>query len=104
MSCSSAQEIDTRFSLGCESTNVSVERSVKDKDTDENEDADRVRKGRPVGGQQSSQLEEIDIDIRVSGLPHCSCETSRKFSCSRTREEDRESPSSASSLRRSTTK
>ena len=29
---SSAQEIDKRFLLGCESTNVSVERSDKDKD------------------------------------------------------------------------
>ena len=40
---SSAQEIDTRFLLGCESTNVSVERSEKDKDTDENVDADQER-------------------------------------------------------------
>ena len=67
---SSAQEIDTRFSLGCESTNertgrlvyscvpVSVERSDKDKDTDENEDADRVRTVRPVGGHQSSDLQQ----------------------------------------------
>ena len=31
---SSAQEIDTRFSLDCESTNLSVERLDKDKDTD----------------------------------------------------------------------
>ena len=66
---SSAEEIDTRFSLGCESTNFSVERSDKDKDTDKDVDADRVRT-RPVGGQQSTQLEEIDIDFRVSGLPH----------------------------------
>ena len=35
-SSSSAQEIDKRFLLGCESTNVSVERSDKDKDADEN--------------------------------------------------------------------
>ena len=67
---SSAQEIDTRFSLGCESTNLSFERSDKDKDADENVDADRVRTERPVGGHQSFQLEEIDIDFRVSGLPH----------------------------------
>ena len=33
---SSAREIDTRFLLGCESTNLSVERSDKDKDADEN--------------------------------------------------------------------
>ena len=44
---SSAQEIDTRFLLGCENINLSVERLDKDKDTDENVDADRVRKGRP---------------------------------------------------------
>ena len=38
----SAQEIDTRFSLDCESTNLFVERLDKDKDTDENvEAADR---------------------------------------------------------------
>ena len=71
---SSAQEIDTRFSLGCESTNLSVERSNKDKDADENVDADRVRTVRPVGSEQSiglfTQREEIDIDFRVSGLPH----------------------------------
>ena len=69
---SSAQEFDTRFLLGCESTNVS-ERLDKDKDADENVDADRVRTGRHVGCEQSdlfTQREEIDIDFRVSGLPH----------------------------------
>ena len=40
---SNVQEIDTRFLLGCESTNLFVERLDKDKDTDENVDADRVR-------------------------------------------------------------
>ena len=25
---------------------------------------------RPVGGKQPTQLEEVDIDFRVSGLPH----------------------------------
>ena len=71
---SSAQEIDKRFLFGCKSTNVSVERSDKDKDADENEDADRVRTGRSVGSEQFTELftqrEEIDIDFRVSGLPH----------------------------------
>ena len=47
-----------------------VERLEKDKDTDKNVDADRVRTARPVGGQWSTQLEGIDIDFRVSGLPH----------------------------------
>ena len=101
---SSAQEIDTRFSLDCESTNLSVERLDKDKDTDENVDADRVRTGRPVGGPQSPQLEEVDIDFRVVWIAICSCETSRKFRCSRTREEDREPPSSTRSSSRSATK
>ena len=71
---SGAQEIDTRFSLDCESTNVPVERSEKDKDADEDVDADRVRTERPVVIGQSiglfTQREEIDIDFRVSGLPH----------------------------------
>ena len=38
---SSAQEIDTRFSLDCKNTNLFVERLEKDKDTDKNVDADR---------------------------------------------------------------
>ena len=55
-SLSSVQEIDKRFLLGCESTNVSVERSNKDKDADENVNADRVRTGRPVGSERSIEL------------------------------------------------
>ena len=76
---SSAQEMDTRFSLGCENTNLSVERSDKDKETDEEVDADRVRTGRPVGGHQSSQLEETDIDFGVSGLPHAVVKQAEHF-------------------------
>ena len=53
---------------------MSFERSDKDNDADENVDADRVRTVRPVGSEQSidffTQREEIDIDFRVSGLPH----------------------------------
>ena len=67
---SSAQEIDTRFSLDCENTNLFVERSEKDKDTDKDVDADRDRTERPVGGHCSHQVDEIDIDFMVSGLPH----------------------------------
>ena len=51
---SSAQEIDTRFLLVCESTNLSFERSV--------------RTGRPVRCEQSelfTQREEIDIDCHM---------------------------------------
>ena len=79
---SSAQEIDTRFFLGCESTSLCVERLDKDKDTDENVDADRVRTGRPVGCEQSdlfTQREEIDIDFRVSGLPHAVVKQAENF-------------------------
>ena len=82
-SSSSAQEINKHFLLGCESTNertgrpvescvpVSVERLDKDKDADENVDADQVRTGRHVNGQPTgsfTQLEEIDIDFKMSGL------------------------------------
>ena len=94
-SSSSAQDIDKRFLLGCESTNertrrpvyncvpVSVERSDKDKDSDENVDADQVRTVRPVGSEQSinlfTQREEIDIDFRVSGLPHAVVKQAENF-------------------------
>ena len=71
---SSAQEIDTRFSLDCENSNLFVERLEKDKDTDKDVDADRDRTRRPVViGQptgSSTPFEEVDIDFRVSGLPH----------------------------------
>ena len=80
-SASSAQEIDRRVSLDCESTNVrtgrlgsscvpvSVECLDQDKYADENEVADHVRTERPVDSEQSiglfAQREEIDIDFRV---------------------------------------
>ena len=70
---SSAQEIETRFSRDCKNTNLFVERPEKDKDTDKEVDADRERTVRPVGCEQSelfTQREEVDIDFRVSGLPH----------------------------------
>ena len=71
---SSAQEIDTRFSRDCKNTNLFVEHSEKDKDTDKDVDADRDRTGRPVVSGQptgsSTTFEEVDIDFRVSGLPH----------------------------------
>ena len=74
---------------------VSVERLDKDKDADEDVDADHVRTGRPVKSGQSiglfTQRQEIDIDFRVSGLPHAAVKQAEKLLCSRTREEDRES-------------
>ena len=71
---------------------MSVECVDENKDTDENVDADQITTERLVSGQSIglfTQLEEIDIDCRVSGLPHavvkqaektstCRCETSRK--------------------------
>ena len=37
---------------------------------DKYEDEDQTRTRRLVGGQQVTQLEEIDIDLRVPGLSH----------------------------------
>ena len=56
------------FSQSC--VPVSVERVDKDKDADESVDADQTRTVRPVSGQPTglfTQLEEIDIDFKVSG-------------------------------------
>ena len=85
-SSSLSQEIEKCVLFGCESTSistrrlvescvpVSVERLDKDKDANENADADHIRTGRLVESGQSiglfKQLEEIDIDFRVYGLPH----------------------------------
>ena len=49
---------------------VSVELVDKDEDAGENVDADQTSTVRPVSGQSFTQLEEIDIDFRVSGLSH----------------------------------
>ena len=80
------REIGKDVLFGCESTNsrlvrlvnapsfsqsfvpMSLERVDKDKDADENVDEDQISTGRLVSGQ--SQREEIDIDFRVSRLPH----------------------------------
>ena len=78
------QEFEKGVLFGCESTNlitvrpvksyvpVSVERLDKDKDADENADADQISTVRLVKSEQSiglfTQCEEIDIDFRVSGL------------------------------------
>ena len=63
--------------------NLSVERVDKDKDADENVDADHVRKGRPVESEQSidlfAQREELDIDFRVSGLPNAVLKQAENF-------------------------
>ena len=61
---------------------MSVERVVKDKDEDENVDANQTRTERPVSGQPTglfTELEEIDIDFRVSGLPHAVVKQAENF-------------------------
>ena len=62
---------------------VSVERSDKDKDADENVDADQISTVRLVKSGQSiglfTQREEIDIDFRVSGYPHAVVKQAEKF-------------------------
>ena len=62
---------------------MSVERLDQDKDADENVDAEHVRTVRPVGSEQSiglfTQREEIDIDFRVSGLPHAVVKPAENF-------------------------
>ena len=94
------QEIRKDVLFGCESTNsrtvrpvngppfsqscvpVSVERVDEVKVADENVDADQTRTGRPVSGQPTclfTQLEEIDIDFRVSGLPHAIVKQAENF-------------------------
>ena len=90
-SLSSAQEIDTRLSLDCENTNLFVERLEKDKDTDKDVDADRVRTVRPVGGRWSLPARGDRPLFQGVWI-------------ARTREEDRESPSSTRSSSRSATK
>ena len=68
------KSIHVSFSLDCKNTSLFVERLEKDKDTDKDVDADRDRTGRlVVSGQPTgscTQLEEVDINFRVSGLPH----------------------------------
>ena len=59
-----------------------VERADKDKHADENVDADQTSTVRLVSGQPIglfTQLEEIDIDFRVSGLPHAVVKEAENF-------------------------
>ena len=63
---------------------VSVKRLDQDEDADENVDADQVRTVRPVESGQPTglftQREEIDIDCRVSALPHAVVKHAENFS------------------------
>ena len=61
---------------------VSVKRSDQDKDADENVDAENVRTGRLVYEQPPglfTQCDDIDIDFRVSGLPHAVVKQAENF-------------------------
>ena len=62
---------------------MSVKRLDQDKDADENVDADQMSTVRPVKSGQPTgsftQLEEIDIDFRVSGLPHAVVKQAETF-------------------------
>ena len=62
---------------------MSVERLDLDKDADENVDADQISTERPVKSEQSiylfTQREELDIEFRVSGLPHAVVKQAEKF-------------------------
>ena len=64
---SSAQELDTRFSLDCKNTNLFVERLEKDEDTEKNVDADRDRTGRPVviGQPTGSFTHDLDCHMQL---------------------------------------
>ena len=61
---------------------VSVEGVDEDKDADENVDANHVSTVRLVSGHPiglSTKLEEIDIDFKVSGLPHAVVKQAENF-------------------------
>ena len=61
---------------------VSVKRLDQDKDADENVDADQTRTGRRAHEQPPdlfTQREDIDIDFRVSGLPHAVVRQAENF-------------------------
>ena len=61
---------------------MSVARLDKDKDADENVDADKISTRRLVSGQPtclSTQLEEIYFVFTVSGLPHAVVKQAENF-------------------------
>ena len=86
---SSVQEIKKSILFGCENTNVSTGRLVNScvpvsvERSDKDKDADQIRTETPDESQQSiglfTQREEIDIDFRVSGLPHAVVKQAENF-------------------------
>ena len=94
-SCSCVQEIENVSNLTVKApmteqgdlvsrcVPVSVKRLDQDKAADENVDAYHVRTERPVQSEQSidlfTQREDINIDFRVSGLPHAVVKQAENF-------------------------
>ena len=69
------------------SQNTSRTRFSRDiKNSNLEEDPNHDRTGRPVVCSQtvgsSSMFDEVDIDFRISGLPHSVVKQAEKFSCS----------------------
>ena len=97
-----------RGDLFCSCVPVSVKRLDQDKDADENVDADHLRTRRPVESEQSiglfTQCEDIDIDFRVSGLPHAVVKQAENFRVRDLLKKNRESSSSTSTSGRFATK
>ena len=60
------------------------------------EEEDQTGTVRPAGGQESTQVEEVDIDFRIPGLSHAVVKEAQKFPRSRARQKDRKSSSSRS--------
>ena len=80
--------------VGLESTQSCVSMPIKI------EEEDQTRTVRPVGGQESTKVEEPDIDFRVPGIVTCSWERSRTCPSSRACQKDRTSSSSRSTSSR----
>ena len=106
----STQEIEKDILFGHEDTKHST-RTVRPVDGSKSiqscmsmpvkiEDEDQTGTVRPVGGQEPTKVEELDIDFRVPGLSHAVVKQAENFRGSRTREEDRESSSSRSTSSR----
>ena len=64
------------------------------------EEENQTRTERPVGGQEATKVEELDIDFKSPRIVTCSCESSRTFLSSRARQKDRKSSSSRSTSSR----
>ena len=116
---SSAQEIDKRVLLECESTNVRTGRPVDScvpvsvERVNKRQRRRRKRRRKSNKNGETCKWTTNRFVHSARGNRHwlqsvwiatCSCETSRELPCSRSREEDQESSSSRSTSSRSATK